>query len=240
MKRIIQKIIVLVFIGYANLIHSQIDLAIGNVNAGYSSYNQNTGVISGLYFDVLNNENDNSGEFRIAIFLIDPNNSSTYYEVGSIVDSDGQSGNTVVEYENITIDFNSTSGIPDGDYRLIVCVDEDEDVDETNEGNNCLYITTQGNNLSFTNSTATELLEMSVAAGNIQVFPNPAINFVEVNIGGENRGEYKIIDFSGRVCSYGNISNGKENIDVSNITKGVYLIQLDINGRSTSSKLIIE
>ena len=238
MKRIIQGVMVLVFVCYANLIYSQIDLAIGNVSAGYSSYNQNTGVISGLYFDVLNNENDDSGEFRIAIFLIDPNNPSTYYEVGSIVDSDGQSGNTVVEYENITIDFNTTSGIPDGNYRLIVCVDEDEDVDETNESNNCLYITSQGNNLSYTNSTSTELVEMLV--DNIQVFPNPAINFVEVNIGSENRGGYKIIDFSGRVCLYGEISNGKRNIDISNIAKGAYLIRLDLNGSSTSSTLIIE
>src|SRR5262245_50588837 len=81
-------------------LHAQYDMAIGNISAGWDTYNSSTGEITNVTFDVLNNENNNPGSFEVKLYLVDPNDYNINYVVWSYTDGDGQSGNTVVTYNN--------------------------------------------------------------------------------------------------------------------------------------------
>lgn len=204
------------------------DLEVGNVSAGIDSYDQNTGTINGVYFDILNNEGTDAGSFRIAIFLadpvnFDPQNPSTYHEINSITDSDGQSGNTIVTYSSINIDINDTPNVPAGDYRVLVCVDEDGDVSESDESNNCLYITTQGNNITYTPGAATAINE-SEARINISGFPNPVGNQFTLKIeDGPESGSVQVYNVMGELVDYTAFNNSLLTIQTDALREGTYV-----------------
>lgn len=220
---------------------AQNDMSIGNVSAGWNTYNQGTGTITGVYFDVLNNENSNPGSFDVKVYLVDPNNSNNSWSVWTYTDSDGQNGNTVVTYDNIDIDFNNTSGIPAGQYRLAVCVDPDNYISETDENNNCLYISTQGNNLTYSPGTA-GIGDVIITTG-VSVYPNPTkgpVNFVQEN-GWENA-SVQVMDITGKVLKSMCLNVQLTQLDLSGLTNGLYIYQIVDAGRNVlaTGKIIKE
>jgi hypothetical protein len=219
---------------------AQYDLSIGNVSAGWDTYNSSTGVITGVYFDVLNNENNNPGSFDVKVYLVDPNNSSNSWAVWSYTDGDGQNGNTVVTYDNIDIDFNNTSGIPAGQYRLAVCVDPDDAITETDDNNNCLYISTMGNNLTYSPGTA-GIGNVEVNQG-ISVYPNPVtgqVNFIQEN-GLENT-RVQILSMSGQVLKTMGLNVQSTQMDLSEVPAGLYIYQvLDVNGITLATGKLVK
>lgn len=69
----------------------------------------------------------------------------------------------------------------------------------------------------------------------LQIFPNPAddvLNISKVS----TKAKYTIYSVDGKVVSKGNLSDNK--VNVSKLTKGVYLITVDDNGKVTQSKFI--
>ncbi len=224
-----------------NVLVAQNDMAIGNISAGWNTYNQSTGVITGVYFDVLNNENSNPGSFDVKVYLVDPLDYNISYAVWIYTDGDGQGGNTVVTYDNIDIDFNATSGIPGGQYRLAVCVDPDNAISETDENNNCLFISPSGNNLTYNPSTA-GINDVQTNDG-FSVYPNPAtnrINFVQEN-GWENA-TVNIMDISGKNLKSMNLNLQLTEVDITDLVAGMYIYQVvDGSGKVlTTGKLIKE
>ncbi|MES2555645.1 MAG: T9SS type A sorting domain-containing protein [Bacteroidota bacterium] len=212
----------------ANQAMAQYDLSIGNIDAGFDSYNSSTGVITGIYFDALNNESDAVGSFEIGIYLIDASNSDQY--LIHTINSNGQNGYTAVTYSGINIDINNTNGIPAGDYRLGVSIDDDEDISETDENNNGLYITPQGDNLSYTpGGSSAGVNDLGVNA--LTVFPNPAAE--NVTVSWENNpfntvSELEIRDLNGRLVTALAVENNQTtaNFTVSDLTPGIYVVAL--------------
>ena len=212
----------------ANQAMAQYDLSIGNISAGFDNYNSSTGVITGIYFDALNNENSSVSSFEIGIYLIDASNSDQYRI--HTINSSGQSGNTVVTYSEVDVDINNTNGIAAGDYRLGVIIDDGDDYSETDENNNGLYITPQGDNLSYTpGGGSAGVTELNVNA--LTVFPNPAAENVTINW--ENNpfntvSELEIRDLNGRLVTALSVENNQTtaNFAVADLTPGVYVVAL--------------
>lgn len=70
----------------------------------------------------------------------------------------------------------------------------------------------------------------------IQIYPNPATDFLNVTKVSD-KATYKIYSAAGQLVSNGNIFNGR--INVSSLTKGVYVISIDEKGKdSFNSKFI--
>ncbi|WP_417430912.1 reprolysin-like metallopeptidase [Halpernia sp.] len=71
----------------------------------------------------------------------------------------------------------------------------------------------------------------------LQIYPNPTkeILFVK-NI--SSKSAYKIYDLSGKLVSSGVLNNNQ--VRVSSLTKGIYVITIDDNGKTTESKFIKE
>jgi hypothetical protein len=204
---------------------AQYDMAIGNIDAGWNTYTQSTAVITGVYFDVLNNENNNPGSFDVKVYLVDPNNSSISYVVWTYTDGDGQGGNTVVTYDNIDIDFDDTPGIPAGQYRLAVCVDPQNDISETDENNNCLYISPMGNNLTYSPGSA-GVVDLSTSQP-IHIYPNPVEDFMRIDFDASvEEMDFVLMDLSGKVIKSTVLNSSVAGMDMTGVTPGLYLYQV--------------
>jgi hypothetical protein len=204
---------------------AQYDMSIGNISAGWNTYTQSTGVITGVYFDVLNNENNNPGSFDVKVYLVDPNNSSISYVVWTYTDGDGQGGNTVVTYDNIDIDFDDTPGIPAGQYRLAVCVDPDNNISETDENNNCLYISTPGNNLTYSPGSA-GIGDVS-ASQPINIYPNPVQDFMRISFDPSvDQMNFRIIDLTGKMIRSTILNSSTTGLDMVDVARGLYVYQV--------------
>lgn len=212
-----------IFCIISNALMAQYDLAIGNISAGWNTYTPSTGLITGVYFDVLNNENDNPGSFDVKVYLVNPTDPNDNYVVWSYTDSDGQNGNTVVTYDNIDIDFDDTPGIPSGQYRLAVCVDPDNNISETNESNNCLYISTPGNHLTY-NAGSVGISDNDNDL--ITIYPNPASDYILISHHINDNMQLYITDVSGTIVMNTMINNQHSIIDLSTLKSGIFLYQL--------------
>jgi hypothetical protein len=77
------------------------------------------------------------------------------------------------------------------------------------------------------------------------VMPNPAHDDLYLRIGKTNRAMVKvnIQDISGRtVMQSSELSSGvyAKRYDVSSLSRGIYLMQIEVNGSKLSKKLVIE
>jgi hypothetical protein len=230
--------VISLFIG--NSLMAQYDMAIGNISAGWNTYNQSTSVITGVYFDVLNNENNNPGSFDVKVYLVDPNNSSISYAVWTYTDSDGQGGNTVVTYDNLDIDFDDTPGIPAGQYRLAVCVDPDNNISETDENNNCLYISSMGNNLTYSPGSA-GIVDLS-SSQPINIYPNPVDGFMRIDFGASvAEMNFVVMDLSGKVIKSTMLSSSTSGLDMTAVASGLYVYQvMNKDGKTMSTGKIVK
>lgn len=223
---------------HANTNAQSIDLAIGNISAGFN-YNSTTGKITGAYFDVLNNGNDACNDpFEVALYLVKPDDYNVSYKIWSYIDQNGQSGNSAVTYEDIDVDLNTVSpAVPQGCWRLAATVDWNGQITETNENNNSVFISTQGNNLCFTPSSGGVGIVEYNNASLVNVYPNPAFNVVTFST--VKSGNITVTDISGKIIETLVITGEKTSLDMSNYETGIYFYQVkDENNRVISGKLI--
>ena len=72
------------------------------------------------------------------------------------------------------------------------------------------------------------------AANNIELFPNPAANFIELNFGEMNEGlvEVTILDLAGNVVVTQTSNSSITNLDVSKLPSGTYFCAVsgDLSG----------
>ena len=125
------------------------DITIDQFNLGYD-YDPSTGIISDLHFSVMNGDNAENIDwsFDVAILLSVPDDPSTIFEIDRY-ELDDLSASSSIPFTDWDIDLNDVSDLPFGNYRLGVCVDFDEDIDETDEDNNYFYFSPQGSDLTF-------------------------------------------------------------------------------------------
>ncbi|TGD58858.1 M28 family peptidase [Flavobacterium humi] len=78
----------------------------------------------------------------------------------------------------------------------------------------------------------------------VSFFPNPAKDYITINLGllTEASYQFSLIDTNGKVVSEKVIDhpNQLEKINISSVSKGMYLAVLDANGKKISKKIIID
>ncbi|MEO5583588.1 MAG: CARDB domain-containing protein [Saprospiraceae bacterium] len=126
----------------------------------------------------------------------------------------------------------SSVNIPDtlqpGTYVLSSCLDELNEIAETNEGNNCSQILiTVERHLSFSTSVVAQPIFTS-----IKMYPNPAKEWIEIAGTTKHNQEklnLEIKDFTGRVVSRFNfnaVDKLQYQMDISALAHGVYLLEM--------------
>lgn len=94
-------------------------------------------------------------------------------------------------------------------------------------------------------NTATTTIQnnMSVGAfakGSFAVYPNPAKDIIRIQTQ-EELSSYEILNILGQVLLKGNFQSGENNISLESLSKGTYILNLNIaDGSSQSSKIIKE
>ncbi len=76
----------------------------------------------------------------------------------------------------------------------------------------------------------------------IKVYPNPAKNFVYVDIEASNfeKGEVELFDMQGKLVKKAKLSAKQGNrVDVSNLNAGAYTYNVSLNGKTLSGKVIV-
>jgi bacillopeptidase F len=75
-----------------------------------------------------------------------------------------------------------------------------------------------------------------------ELYPNPAKESVLIDVYGENDdvADLKIYDLTGRICKQLKIVSGRQRISVLDLSKGVYLVELQRGSEILSKRLIIE
>lgn len=101
-------------------------------------------------------------------------------------------------------------------------------------GTNNFYGEVEDYNVVVASTLSTS--ETAVANNGIQIYPNPATDFLNVTKVSD-KATYKIYSAAGQLVGNGNISNGK--INVSSLIKGAYVISIEDKGKeSFNSKFI--
>lgn len=70
----------------------------------------------------------------------------------------------------------------------------------------------------------------------ISLFPNPAIDFLNIGLDGKGFG-VKITDLSGKIVL---TSKDEQSLDISRLTNGAYLLTISMNGENATKKFIIK
>lgn len=107
-----------------------------------------------------------------------------------------------------------------------------------------------GNEIQMTNLTYSSLIDKIKETNSMQpllfVYPNPANHFLNMEIENTNLGasfNYILYDLMGRIVSYKSIGkiyqNYKENIDISFLTKGMYIFEISLDGIKSRKQIII-
>jgi len=72
----------------------------------------------------------------------------------------------------------------------------------------------------------------------LSVSPNPATDYVLVQADGVQQMTYQLLDLSGKSLESGRLASG-EQISVTNLSNGIYLLKVDADAKTTVQKVII-
>ena len=103
----------------------------------------------------------------------------------------------------------------------------------------------EGTGFTLTYETLTGIEENS-GLSNIEVYPNPASSLLNVNLTNETEGQltFKVMDMTGKVISCESVENfGGElhhSINVSNLAKGMYILNIESKQGKNIRKFIVE
>ena len=82
------------------------------------------------------------------------------------------------------------------------------------------------------------IYEQNAETTSLSVYPNPVQNTLNVKLEGHINYEYSIYSASGKLIKVGKSNNEIANIDVSDLPKGVYVLQVESNNNVYLSKFI--
>lgn len=72
----------------------------------------------------------------------------------------------------------------------------------------------------------------------VSVSPNPAVDYLLVNADGVDQMSYQLLDLSGKMLQSGRVASG-EQISVTNLSNGIYLLKVDADAKTTIQKVIV-
>jgi hypothetical protein len=73
----------------------------------------------------------------------------------------------------------------------------------------------------------------------VSVYPNPASDFINVNVSGLDRVMFEVVSMTGARVMEGTLNGSNNQLNVSNLNDGVYSIRL-INGENVSVSSFIK
>ena len=99
--------------------------------------------------------------------------------------------------------------------------------------------------LTYNSSLATDIHDQTADAPTVSLYPNPASDFVKVYINSTSKiakGGYKILNILGETVADKNIgeimSKYSETIDMSSFPTGLYFVEITLDGKRTTQKII--
>ena len=104
---------------------------------------------------------------------------------------------------------------------------------------------------SFTSDIALddfELIDTATAVGlnenfltALRVYPNPSKGNFNIDLGSTvENAQIAVMDINGRIVYENVITTSTTQVDLSNVEKGVYFLQITVNGERTNRKLIVQ
>nr|WP_239761765.1 T9SS type A sorting domain-containing protein [Tenacibaculum finnmarkense] len=74
-------------------------------------------------------------------------------------------------------------------------------------------------------------------ASNLSIYPNPAVNFVHVNLASKAKNtSYKIINITGSTVQKGRLNTAK--LNVTNLSSGMYILEVYDGQKVLTTKLL--
>ena len=221
-----------------------------NSNNGYSSYDNSTKMVSGLFFEVLsdgNNSNNIISDFQVSIYLLACDNSGTPTSstpvIAKVYQVSGMQQLHSLDYSGESVDLSQVSGLADGTYRLGVWVNSDNGVpsppDNVNDNAGLLQSnagTDQGSIINFSSAAGIKQVFMNEQ---VSVYPNPANNSFNVSVTGNSKQvNVCVYDINGKMV-LSQIINGKTSIDTSHLIDGVYNVSIANSEGVVNKRLVI-
>ena len=90
----------------------------------------------------------------------------------------------------------------------------------------------------FVRTSSSALATANVKQDQLTIYPNPVKDVLNIDLKA-NQGEVKIFDLSGKVIKTASV-NKSGSVDVSKLSKGLYIVEITINGSSKVTKKIIK
>lgn len=208
-------------------IEEDANVFLGNLDMGWSSYNNTTKIVNDLYFSVYADGTNSAyvtPPFTIKVYIWDGSNPTFVHTINDpgLYHFGGR------DYENIDIDL-SDLPLPAGSYRLGVYVDADDDIpsSEDDEGDNA-YLTP--GDIDFTPGSTSGINE-NEELNTLMVFPNPVNEKVMIaweNANGKTPELLEIRDLHGRVVQSVSLQNNQTavHLNLPDLMSGVYVVAI--------------
>ena len=90
----------------------------------------------------------------------------------------------------------------------------------------------------FVRTSSSTLASANVKQDQVAIYPNPVKDVLNIDLK-TNQGEVKIFDLSGKVIKTASV-NKSGSVDVSKLSKGLYIVEITMNGTSKVTKKIIK
>ncbi len=90
----------------------------------------------------------------------------------------------------------------------------------------------------FVRTSSSALATANVKQDQVSIYPNPVKDVLNIDIK-NNNGEVKIFDLTGRVVKTSSV-NKSGSVDVSKLSKGLYIVEITMNGSKVTKKIIKE
>jgi len=102
---------------------------------------------------------------------------------------------------------------------------------------NCVWVTTS-TGLSRICDFASGIEEEELVQ--VNVFPNPASDFINVQIPDVNKCEWQLVELSGRVISQSQVMETNFGIGVKDLSAGIYLLRVNTEKGIATKKIMIK
>jgi hypothetical protein len=85
-----------------------------------------------------------------------------------------------------------------------------------------------------------DIKQVTDVNNNIKVYPNPAHNYFNIDINNDYaNATLKIIDAAGKIVKQQQVNAGVQNINISSLQKGLYILTINTNNKTQQQKLVI-
>jgi hypothetical protein len=217
-------------------------------NNGYSSYDNNTATISGIFFEVLSdgdNSNNVISDFQVSLYLLACDNSGSPTSNTPIIikvyQVTGMQQLHALDYSNESVDLSQVSGLADGTYRMGVWVNSDGGVpsppDDGSDNAGMLQSNAGTSSGSVINYSSVAGIERVGNNAQVLVYPNPATTSFQVSISGK-QANICIYDVNGKMV-ISQVVNDKTTIDTSDLCGGVYTVSITSSAGIVNKRLIV-